>query len=115
FEGTVSGTTEVVPEAHTLLAWARELGIPIRTEEPAAADTSLPTPNAPATSRPVTSDGCLRTLAIKGLAPAQAFAPAGLTTPDDVQSVLDGLVTNGLADTVAGAYRLTDAGKERAG
>jgi pyruvate,orthophosphate dikinase len=113
FEGTVAGRTEVVPEAHTLLGWARELGIPIGTEEPAAADTSVPAPNPPASGRPVTSDNCLRTLAIKGLAPAQAVADAALTTPDDVQSVLDGLVTDGLADTVAGAYRLTDAGKER--
>ena len=29
FEGTIPGTTEIVPEARTLLAWARELGVTI--------------------------------------------------------------------------------------
>src|SRR3990172_13073475 len=38
FAGAVAGATEVVPEAATLLAWARELGIPIGDEPAAAVD-----------------------------------------------------------------------------
>ena len=34
FEGTIPGTTEIVPEARTLLAWAEELGIPIGDDAP---------------------------------------------------------------------------------
>ena len=32
FEGTIPGTSEIVPEARTLLEWARELGIDIGVE-----------------------------------------------------------------------------------
>jgi pyruvate,orthophosphate dikinase len=119
FEGTIPGTTEVVPEAHTLMAWAREQGIVIATEEPVAAPQSapapsVPAPSLPAASRTITSDDCLRALAIKGLAPAQGVVDAVLSSPDEVQPILDQLAIEGLAATVAGAYRLTESGTERA-
>jgi pyruvate, orthophosphate dikinase len=119
FEGTIPGTTEVVPEAETMLAWARELGITLGTEAPVAADQRVPdpgvtAPSGPAASRRVTSDDCLRALAIKGLTPAQGIADAVLSTPDEVQPILDQLAIDGLAATVAGAFRLTDSGTERA-
>ncbi len=43
FEGTIPGSTDVVPEAKTLLAWAKELGIPIGDDATAddAADPSV--------------------------------------------------------------------------
>jgi pyruvate,orthophosphate dikinase len=64
--------------------------------------------------RAVGADGCLRAIAIKGFAPLQGVADAVLSTPDEVQPILDGLVADGLATTTAGAYRLTDAGTARA-
>jgi pyruvate,orthophosphate dikinase len=118
FEGTIPGTTEVVPEASTLLAWARELGIPIGEDERGATTSGVPAESAPAespaASRRVTSDDCLRTLAIKGLTPAQGVADAVLSTPDEVQPILDQLAIDGLATTLAGAFRLTESGTERA-
>jgi pyruvate,orthophosphate dikinase len=118
FEGTIPGTTEVVPEAQTLLAWARELGVAIDRGEPVAKAQSEPTESeptsgVPAASRRVTSDDCLRALAIKGLAPTQGVADVVLSTPDEVQQILDQLAIDGLATTVAGAFRLTETGTER--
>ncbi|HET9435860.1 MAG TPA: pyruvate, phosphate dikinase, partial [Candidatus Limnocylindrales bacterium] len=109
FEGTIRGTTEVVPEARTLLAWAQELGIPVGEEAVAADPTNLP-----AAGRKVTPDDCLRAIGIKGLAPAQGVADVVGSTPEDVQPILDQLAIDGLVATVAGAYRLTDAGTARA-
>lgn len=109
FEGTIPGSTEIVPEARTLLAWARELGILVG-EGPGPADPS----SLPATARKVTPDDCLRAIAIKGFAPCQGVADAVLVTPDDAGPIVDQLVVDGLAAMVAGAYRLTEAGTTRA-
>jgi pyruvate,orthophosphate dikinase len=106
FEGAIPGSTEPVPEAASLLAWARELGLTIgegRTSEPAAVG-----------SRRATVDDVIRALGIKGFAMTQGAADAVLSSPDDVQPLLDDLVVDGLAASVAGAYRLTDTGKARA-
>ncbi len=109
FEGTIPGTTEIVPEARTLLAWARELGILVGEEAIAADRTALPS-----AARKATPDDCLRAIAIKGFAQVQAVADAVLSTADEVKPILDQLQVDGLASTVAGAYRLTDAGTSRA-
>ncbi len=110
FEGTIPGTTDVVPEARTLLGWARELGIRVGDDAPAAEPPSLPV-----ASRKVTPDDCLRAIAVKGFAPIQGIADAVVSTPHGVQPILDQLLIDGLAATVAGAYRLTEAGASRAG
>jgi pyruvate, orthophosphate dikinase len=109
FEGAIPGTTEIVPEARTLLAWARELGIPVGQDREAVVPASLSHEG-----RPVTPDACLRAVAIKGFAQVQGVADVVLSTPDDVRPILDRLVADGLAASVAGAYRLTDAGTTRA-
>jgi pyruvate,orthophosphate dikinase len=109
FEGVIPGTSEVVPEARTLLAWARELGIRIG-EDAADAGPSL----VPDADRKVTSEDCLRAMAIKGMTPVQGLADAVLSMPDVVQPILDQLVVDGLAASVAGAYRLTETGTDRA-
>ena len=123
FEGTIPGTSEIVPEARTLLAWARELGVAIGAEAPdegtdtaAVADRAAVAGSAelPVARRTVTPDECLIPLAIKGLAPAQGVADAVLSTPDGVSPVLDQLVVDGLVTTVAGAYRLSESGMARA-
>jgi pyruvate,orthophosphate dikinase len=108
FEGTIPGTTEIVPEARTLLGWAHELGVPVG--DAAAAEPSGFEPAA----RQATPDQCLRTVAIKGLAPIQAVADALLSSPDDIQPILDQLVSDGALTTAAGAYRLTESGTTRA-
>jgi pyruvate,orthophosphate dikinase len=108
FEGAIAGTEAVVPEAATLLAWAHDLGIAIGHE----ADTEPPAERPPA--RSFSPERLLRVLAIKGLAQPQALADALLTGPDELQPVLDDLVAQGAVSSVAGAYRLTEAGTARA-
>ena len=109
FEGRIPGTTEVLPEAQTLLSWARELGITIGDDQ----GVTDP-PRTPVADRKVTPDDCLRAIAIKGFAPIQGVADVVLSTPDDVRSILDQLVIDGLTAMVAGAYRLTQEGTVRA-
>ena len=109
FEGTIPGTTEPLPQVRTLLSWAHELGIGVR-EDGVVADPST----TPVVGRKVTPDDCLRAIAIKGFAPIQGVADVVLSTPDDVRPILDQLVVDGLAATVAGAYRLTEPGSIRA-
>jgi pyruvate,orthophosphate dikinase len=108
FEGTVEAPAEVVPEARTLLAWAHELGIPIPADEGTSAESE------PETVGPVTLDDAIRSLGTKGFATTANLADALLSTADQIEPLLDHLVVDGLAVTVAGAYRLTDAGKARA-
>ena len=109
FEGTIPGTVEAVPQARTLLAWATELGVDVGAEPPAGDGTVLP-----GAARKVTPDDCLRAIDIKGLTPVQGVADAVLGVPDDVRAILDQLVVDGLAETVAGAYRLSGPGTVRA-
>ena len=143
FEGDVSGGTVIAPEAATLLAWARELGIrigpgepsraaegpqdagaataagtgvlPVRSDEAASGEPDQ-APEAPrdlpADSPPV--DEVVRALMIRGLVAAEALAVATESTIEQVVPIADGLVDDGLAERVAGAYRLTARGKLRA-
>jgi pyruvate,orthophosphate dikinase len=110
FEGTVAGTNEVVPEAQTLLSWASELGIAIGDEAPEPEPAVGPV----TTGRVVTPDECVCAIAIKGFAPLEGVADAVLSTPEEVRSVLDRLVDDGLVAIAAGAYRLTEPGTARA-
>jgi pyruvate,orthophosphate dikinase len=110
FEGAIPGTTEVVPEARTLLAWARDLGIQIGESSDGEAGPS----SAPVADRKVTPDDCLRAIAIKGFAALESLTDAVVATPEDLRAILDQLVIDGLVATVAGAYRLTEAGTIRA-
>jgi pyruvate,orthophosphate dikinase len=109
FEGTIPGTTEVVPEARVLLAWAQELGIRIGDDGLVADPSSVSAP-----TRKVTPDDCLQAIAIKGLTPIQGIADVVLSSPDEVRPILDQLVVEGLAEMVAGAYRPTEPGSIRA-
>ncbi len=109
FAGVVAATTEVVPEARTLIDWSRELGIAIG--EPVTA--APPRTDASATERDASPDDCLRAIGIKGFAQPQAVADAVLAPLDAVQPVLDRLQAEGLTGTTAGALRLTDEGTAR--
>jgi pyruvate,orthophosphate dikinase len=118
FAGTIPGRTEVVPQAQTLLAWAGELGIAIDgPDEPGVPEGGREpavTPTPPAPTPPVSLDACVRRLGTKGFATTASLAEALLSTPEAVQPLLDQLVVDGLGASVAGAYRLTEAGSERA-
>ena len=107
FAGHLAGTTEPVPEAKTLLSWATELGVPIGAGDMAASPGGPP-------SRQATLDDVIRRLSTKGFGTAATLADAVVAPADEVGRLLDQLVVDGLAATVAGAYRLTDPGKERA-
>ncbi len=77
FAGTIPGTTEEVPEALTLLEWAKELGIPIGEPSPEA--PAPPDATSDLGARKVGPDDCLRAIAIKGFAPLQGVADATLS------------------------------------
>ena len=117
FDGVIPGTTEVVPEARTLLAWAADLGIDVgagSVPENAPADASPASASASSPARTVTPDLCLRVIAIKGFALLPGIADAVLADAAAVEPILDQLAIDGLVASSAGAIKLTDAGTERA-
>jgi pyruvate,orthophosphate dikinase len=105
FAGRLQGVSEPLPEAKTLLGWAAELGVPIGAGD--VASRSVP-------SRVATLDDVIRRLATKGFGTRATLADAVLGDSDVVGRLLDQLVVDGLVATVAGAYRLSEAGNERA-
>jgi pyruvate,orthophosphate dikinase len=107
FEGVAAGAVTIVPEARTLLAWARELGIAIGETDDARRDEPPP---ASATG----TDEALRALLVRGYADATQLSHALGVAPDAAQPLLDGLVADGLAEAAAGSVRLTDAGRTAA-
>ena len=107
FEGAVGGTTEIAREAATLLEWARAAGI----EVDGSASTAEPVTGSP--EQPIDALAVLRVIGLKGFAPLGGVADAVLATPDAVQPVVDDLVGEGLVESSAGAYKLTDAGRTR--
>jgi pyruvate,orthophosphate dikinase len=113
FEGTVAGGTVVAPEVATLLGWAAELGIEIeRDGAPGEGGTAPAAETVPAAD--ACPDDIVRALQIKGLVTTDLLAPALGATADDIAPLLDGLVADGLVESLAGAFRLTAAGKTRA-
>jgi pyruvate,orthophosphate dikinase len=110
FDGEVAGSTEVVPEARTLLEWARAEGIDVE----GGAARPQRTEAAPSTGGAIDPDRVVRAIAIKGFALPEAVADAVLAASEDVSPVVDRLVAGGLVDAAAGAFRLTDAGRSRA-
>jgi pyruvate,orthophosphate dikinase len=115
FAGKVQGSTVIAPEAATLLAWAKELNIPIgdSCSEPAA--TAAPAVDTPAVVPAELAVGdVLRALMIKGLVAPESLALALSSSADEVKPFVDALVADGLAETSAGAFRLTGEGKLRA-
>ncbi|HWP63281.1 MAG TPA: pyruvate, phosphate dikinase [Candidatus Binatia bacterium] len=138
FAGAVVGESEIVPEAVTLLAWARELGIDVTAVAAAAPPTTgAPLPSngteagapaltatstvevAPAPGRERAAgperEDVLRALLIKGFATPDALAEAFGAPRETVASLLDRLVADGLVAIAAGSFRLTDDGKSVAG
>jgi pyruvate,orthophosphate dikinase len=108
FDGALVGSTELAPEAATLLEWAREARIEVDRAEPEPSTAATPT-----TSRSIDPDRVLRAIAIKGFALLDGIADASLATPDDVRPVVDALIEEGVVKSAGGAYKLTDAGRAR--
>jgi pyruvate, orthophosphate dikinase len=107
FEGAVAGSTEIAPEVATLLEWAREAGIEITSEGEAS-------PTEPSTDGQLDADRVLRTIAIKGFALPEGIADAVRARADDVCPVVEALVSEGVVESSAGAYKLTESGRSRA-
>lgn len=107
FAGALVGSSEVVPEAATLIDWARELGIPLETT-----DSPAPSP-APPTGTATPADA-LRLLLVKGYATPEQAADCLLIPLESGRRLFEELVSSADAEQAVGAYRLTDAGKIRA-
>jgi pyruvate,orthophosphate dikinase len=107
FDGAIEGTSVITPEVATLLGWARNAGIEIDGDQ-------APAPSTTAAGRAVDAGSVLRAIAIKGFALLEGIADAVMSTPDEVRPVLDELAGEGLVESTAGAYKLTDAGRRRA-
>jgi pyruvate,orthophosphate dikinase len=103
FAGTVTGNTTIAPEAVTLLGWAKELGIDIG----ARASEATPAEGSGA----VVAADIVQALLIKGSAYVDGLAAALLSGPDGVRAELDGLVAQGLVESVPDGFRLTKDGK----
>ena len=107
FAGSLRGSSEVVPEAATLIEWARELGIPIGTT-----DSPAPSPTPPTgTASPADA---LRLLLVKGYATPDQAADCLMASVHDARTLLDGLEMSADAEQAVGSFRLTEAGKQRA-
>jgi pyruvate,orthophosphate dikinase len=116
FLGKVEGSTQVAPEVPILLAWARELGIPIG-EDGAAASPSTAV-EAPSAEEPATPELCpddvVRALLIKGLVSPDGLALMLASTGEKIAPILEGLVAVRQAEIAAGSYRLTGDGRLKA-
>jgi pyruvate, orthophosphate dikinase len=105
FEGAITGSCTVVPEAATLLSGAAELGIPI-----GAAEAPGEAPGGPGAVA-LTTDDVVRVLVVKGYATPEGAATALRSTPEETSAILDRLVADGLAELAADSFRLTADGK----
>ena len=110
FAGAVPGTATVVPEAATLLAWARELDIALGDR--AATGDDAATRDGAAAPAAVTADDVLRALIVKGYATPEGAATALRATPEEMSELFDRLVADGLAEMAAGSFRLTADGRD---
>ncbi len=112
FGGAVQSMSTVVPEAATLLAWAREFGIEIEAREEEA-DMSAPVTPAGAAGAgdTVAADDVIRSLAIKGYVTADLLAPALGVSSDEAKRLLDRLAADGITKGSGGMFSLTDDGK----
>src|SRR4051794_6309443 len=127
FAGVAAGVSAVVPEARTLLEWARALGIEIGgrvAERPEPAGAAPSADPATATEPPAgtgaaaggggDTDGALRVLLIKGYCAPDALAHALRCDETRAHALIDALVAGGRAEPGAGSFRLTDGGREDA-
>jgi pyruvate,orthophosphate dikinase len=108
FAGSVAGSTAIVPEAATLLAWADELGVQIAVSEERS--TTMAEPDRTETQPPST-DLVVRGLLIKGFVTPDALAAAFQTTEEEAGVLLDQLTADGLAELTGAMFKLTPDGR----
>jgi pyruvate, orthophosphate dikinase len=113
FAGRVAGSSEIMPDAATLLAWAHELGIAIGEAEasPAAASGATDAAAAETATTELSAGDVMRGLLVKGLVTADGLALTTGAPADELKPILDELVGKGLVEATAGAFRLTSEGK----
>jgi len=125
FAGSAGGVAEIVPEAATLLGWARELGIqigapaaeaPVAAKAPVSAEAQLYAQGPSGEEIDAIAagpgiDDVVRVLAIKGYATPEGIADALLCHADEASGALSRLTADGLAEIAAGSFRLTADGK----
>lgn len=109
FAGAAVGVSQVMPEASKLLAWARELGIPVGGSEQGA--FAGPASPSAASGAELSPGDALRALAIKGFADAEGAAAALLCTAAEAGTLLGQLVTDRLAEVASSSFQLTAEGK----
>jgi pyruvate,orthophosphate dikinase len=108
YGGAVQSMTTVVPEAATLLAWAQDLGIEIKTTEEGG-DVSAP--GSDADDGAISTDAVVRALAIKGYAMGDMLGLALGVTADEAAALVERLAADGIAKDSGGMFSLTDDGK----
>ncbi|MEO8468056.1 MAG: pyruvate, phosphate dikinase [Chloroflexota bacterium] len=126
YAGVVEGRSMPVPQAATLLEWARELGIeapagPVAAAGPVGAAGSQGVPLPPDDSIALGPDGAqtdrvavLTALAIRGYATPATLADAFDAPLELITGLVDALVADSLVEPGAGAFRLTAAGRVEA-
>ena len=110
FAGAVAGTATIVPEAATLLGWARDLGIEIPAPEGPAGATPA---EASAAAGAPTVETAVRALTVKGIAEAAGLATVLRSPEAAVAPALEQAVAAGLVKSAGGMFSLTPEGKER--
>jgi pyruvate,orthophosphate dikinase len=108
FAGALARNTAVVPEAATLLAWAKELGITIGEVD----ESGLAEKEAQAIMQ-ATADDFVRALLIKGTATPDSMAESLMSTPEQTRSLLSALIADRLVESQADTVRLSPDGKAR--
>ncbi len=109
FAGEVSGKSEIVPEALTLLRWAAELGIEISD------DSRGPETRPDQPSSTISDDDVIGVMAIKGFVSADSVAKATMADPARAAAILDRLTTDGISEAAGPMSRLSDSGNAAAG
>jgi len=111
FAGAIPGSSVPSPEAATLLRWADELDMDIRSGSGQAAGAQR---REPGDGGAVRGDELLHSLSIMAISTPGALAMALLTAPAQVEAAVAPLAAEGLISVGAGAVRLTEKGAERA-
>jgi len=108
YGGAVQSMTTVVPEAATLLAWARELGIEIESVKEDRDMSAAETPDGGST---VSTDDVVRALAIKGYVMGDMLGLALGVSAEEAAALVERLAADGIAKDAGGMFSLTDDGK----
>ncbi|HZD23631.1 MAG TPA: pyruvate, phosphate dikinase [Acidimicrobiia bacterium] len=111
FAGETRVEADVTPEARTLLRWADELGIEIADRNDPSARPLIPAGGSESRSEAPSKETIVRALHIKGFATPENLAPVLRCEPEAVATVLDALVSEGIAKRTGEMCHLTEEGR----